>query len=54
MTNEQYRILQEVDINTDGGLATLLNEWEMPHYTVCPACGVDDFTHAENCPEAMA
>lgn len=49
---EEYRLLQHIDLITDGALANLLNAYGMAHFTVCPKCFCDDFTHVEGCEEA--
>lgn len=46
--DEIYLVLEEMDIESGGGVAQYLNTIS-PNLTVCPRCRVDDFTHVENC-----
>lgn len=45
---EIYLVLEEMDIETAGGVREYLNTIN-PNLTVCPKCHVDDFTHVESC-----
>jgi hypothetical protein len=46
--DEIYLVLEEMDIESGGGVAEYLNSIN-PNLTVCPKCRVDDFTHIESC-----
>lgn len=49
LTNEEYKLLEEVDILGNGYLSEILNENGYASWTVCPCCHVDDFCHVEGC-----
>lgn len=50
VSKEDYKVLQQADIILNGKVAKVLNENGHASWTVCQNCGVDDFTHVENCP----
>jgi len=49
LSQRDYLFLQELDLQTNGKLAALLNANGCANWTVCPECRVDDFTHVEGC-----
>ena len=48
VSEEIYRVLEEMDFETGGEVAQYLNSISS-NLTVCPKCGIYDFTHAEGC-----
>ena len=46
---EERRLLNYIDLVTEGNLTHNLNRYGLAHMTVCPECFCDDFTHAEGC-----
>lgn len=48
ITREVYLILEELDIERGGEVTQYLNSIT-PRLTICPNCGVDDFTHMQDC-----
>lgn len=44
-----YQALENLDLEEDGRISVYLNSVGYSSLTVCPACRVDDFAHAENC-----
>jgi hypothetical protein len=49
LSKEDYKILEQADIATDGKVAGVLNRNGCANWTVCPECRVDDFSHSEDC-----
>lgn len=48
-TPEDYRILERLDVVTEGYVCKVLNREGFPNASVCPGCVVDDFTHTSSC-----
>lgn len=48
-TPDQYLVLQNADVISDGAVGTVLSDLGFPGLSVCPHCRVDDFTHVEGC-----
>lgn len=44
-----YLVLYEIEIDQYPALSPIFNRNEASHLTICPACGIDDFTHVEGC-----
>jgi len=44
-----FIVMNSMDRVLRGGLSGYLNNYAKPSFTVCPECGVDDFTHVEGC-----
>lgn len=46
---EDYRLLERLDVLTNGYVARILNDNSFCCATVCPGCMSDDFCHLERC-----
>jgi len=46
---QDYKILQVLNEMSSDKLMGILNSYGAANLTVCPKCGVDDFTHVEGC-----
>lgn len=53
ITIEEYRLLNFIDTVTEGNITYNLNRFGLAHFTVCPKCFCDDFTHVEGCEEEV-
>lgn len=49
LTESDHIKMNGTDMAMNGGLAKFLNQNGKASFTVCPDCGVDDFTHTEGC-----
>lgn len=49
LTPDHYRVLELLDVLTNGYIARLLSENGYACSTGCPGCHVDDFVHVESC-----
>jgi CRISPR/Cas system-associated protein Csx1 len=49
LSTEDYLVMYNADIYSDGKVARVLNENGNPRWTICPNCGIDDFTHSIDC-----
>lgn len=49
LSHADYKILEDADILMEGAVAAVLSRNGCANWTVCPVCGVDDFTHVEGC-----
>lgn len=49
LSPEDFQVLQDADVISNGEVMRVLNENGAARFTVCPKCRIDDFTHVEGC-----